>query len=71
MWSDEKDGVPLDKTPCDMVGLDTISDNIISDESPDDDEYLFDANEFLNLNKKTDPDMFLKFQVRQAEYNAC
>ena len=53
------------------MGLDTISDNIISDESPDDDEYLFDANEFLNLNKKTDPDMFLKFQVRQAEYNAC
>ena len=53
------------------MGLDTISDNIISDESPDDDEYLFDANEFLNLNKKTDPDMVLKFQVRQAEYNAC
>ena len=37
------------------MGLDALADNIISAESPDEDETLFDANEFLDLNKDIDP----------------
>ena len=48
------------------MGLDSLADNIISDESTDDDEELFNANEFLDLKEYTDPDMYLNFQPRQA-----
>ena len=50
MWSDNEDYVSLDNKPRDVMGLDAIYENIISAESPDDDEELFDANEFLDLN---------------------
>ena len=32
------------------MGLDALDDNIISDESADDNKELFDANEFIDLN---------------------
>ena len=48
------------------MGLDILADNIISAESPDDDEEFFDANEFLDINEDPDPDMGLNFQARQA-----
>ena len=56
----------LDNKPHDVMGLDSLADNIISDESTDDDEELFNANEFLDLKEYTDPDMYLNFQPRQA-----
>ena len=66
LLSGNKHDVLLDKKNLDVMGIDTIYDNIISDESLDEDEYSFDANEFLDLNENTDPDMVLKFQDRQA-----
>ena len=48
------------------MGLDAISENIISDEFPDDNEELFYANEFLDLNEDPDPEMGLNFQAIQA-----
>ena len=49
-----------------MMGLDVVADNIISAESPVDNEELFYANEFIDLNEDTDPDMGLNLQARQA-----
>ena len=43
------------------MGLDALDDNIISDESADDNKELFDANEFIDLNEDTDPDMVLHY----------
>ena len=48
------------------MDIDALYDNIISDESPDDDDELFDTNEVLDLNEDTDSNMGLKFQARQA-----
>ena len=47
------------------MGFDVLYDNIIPDESPDDDEELFDVNEFLDLNEDSDPDMGLNFHARK------
>ena len=38
VWSDIKYDVSLGNKPSYMMGLDALSDNIISDEFPDDDE---------------------------------
>ena len=48
-----------------MIGLDTLSDNIISANFPDEDDKLFDANEYNGLNQGPDPDMGLHFQSRK------
>ena len=48
------------------MALDAIDDNIVSAESPDENEELFDTNEFLDQNEDTDPDMGLNFQATQA-----
>ena len=64
MWSSNEDYVFLGNKSRDIMGLDAISDNIISDEFPDDNEELFYANEFLDLNEDTDPEMGLYFQSR-------
>ena len=66
VWSDNKYDILLGNKTHDVMGFDVLYDNIIPDESPDDDEELFEANEFLGLNEYTDPDMGLKFQARQA-----
>ena len=38
VWSDNEDGMSLGNKPCDVMGLDAVYDNIISDEFSDDDE---------------------------------
>ena len=48
------------------MGLDALDVNIISDEFPDDEKKLFDANGFIGLNEGPDPDMGLKLQAMQA-----
>ena len=52
------------------MGLDSLSDNIISDKFPGEYEELFDANEFLDLNEYTDPDTGLNLQASKAYANA-
>ena len=44
VWSDNEDDKSLDNKPCDRMGLDSLADNIISAESPDDDDEIFDTN---------------------------
>ena len=66
MWSNNKYDLSLDKKYRDTMGIDALYDNIISDESTDDDDELFDTNEVLDLNEDTDSNMGLKFQARQA-----
>ena len=53
----------MTKITCHLV---TTFDNNISSEFTDDDEKLFEANEFLYLNQGPDPDMGLNFQSMQA-----
>ena len=65
VWSDNEYDVSLGNKPSDVMGLDTLSDNIILAELPDDDEEFFDANEFLDLNDDPDPDMGLNFHSRK------
>ena len=48
------------------MALDAIDDNIVSAESPDDNEELFDTNEFLDLDEDIDPETGLYFQSSQA-----
>ena len=49
MWYNDEDDVLFDKKTHAVMGLDTLSDNIIKAKSTDDDEELFDANKFLEL----------------------
>ena len=65
VWFDYEDDVLRGNKPCDVVDLDVFSDNIISSEFPDDDEELFDVNEFIDVNKYTDTGMGLNFHARQ------
>ena len=65
VWSDNEDDVSLGNKPRDMMGLDALADNIISADFTDDNEKLFNANEFIDLNEYTDPEMGLNFQYRQ------
>ena len=44
VWYDNEDDKSLDNKPCDRMGLDSLADNIISAESPDDDDEIFDTN---------------------------
>ena len=46
MWSGNEYGVLIGNKPCDMMGLDKLSDNVVSDKFPDDDEEFFDTNVF-------------------------
>ena len=66
VWSDDEDDVYLGNNPHYVVGLDAISDHIISVEFPDDDDDLFEASKFINLNQGPEPDMGLNFQSRQT-----
>ena len=47
------------------MGLDALADIIILYKFPDDDEELFDANEFIDRIEDTDPHMGLKLKVIQ------
>ena len=66
MWSNNEDGMSLFNKPSGVIGLYALSDKIVSAEFPDDNEELFYANKFIDLNEDTDPDMGLNFQARQA-----
>ena len=66
VWYNNEDYVLLGNKPYDMMGLDSLSDNIITAEFTDDDEKFFDVNECIDLNEDNEPDMGLKFQSRQA-----
>ena len=50
VWSDIEDYMQLGNKPCDVMGIEALANNIISDEFPDIDEELFDANKVLDLN---------------------
>ena len=65
VWPNNEDDVSLDNKPCGVMGIDALTDNIISAEYPDDDKESFDANKFLDLNKYTDPNMGLNCWSRQ------
>ena len=51
----------LDNKARDVIGIDTLADNTILAESPDDYEKCFVTNEFIDLNEVTDTDMGLYF----------
>ena len=55
----------LGNIPHEIMGFDALADNKSSAEFPDDDEELFNLNEFNDLNEYTDPDMGLNFNPRQ------
>ena len=65
-WYDDEYDVLLGNKPRDMLGLDTLADNIISADFPDDDEKFFDMNKFIGLNQGPDTDTGLNFLARQA-----
>ena len=65
VWSNNEYDVFLGNKPRDVIGIDALAENTISDQFPDDNEELFDANEFIDLNEDTEPDMGLDFQARQ------
>ena len=52
------------------MGIETLSDNIISADFLDDDDKLFDANNSLDLSIETEPEMGVKFQASQAYSNS-
>ena len=66
MWSDNEYDMSLSNKLHGVMGLDELSDDIISAEFPDEDVELFDAKEFIDLNTGPDTDMGLNFQARQA-----
>ena len=66
VWSDNEYDVSFGNKPRDVIGLDALDDNIISDNFPDDDEKLFGANEFIDLNQDPETGMGLNFQARKA-----
>ena len=57
MWYDDEDDVLLGNTLCDVVGPEALTDNIISAEFPDDNDRLFNLNDFLDRNEGLDLDM--------------
>ena len=70
MWSDNEDDVFIDNKTRDVMGIETLSDNIISADFSDDDEELFGANNSLDLNIETEPEMGVKFQASQDYSNS-
>ena len=66
VWSDNEYDVSFGNNPRDVIGLDALDDNIISEKFPDDDEKLFGANEFIDLNQDPETGMGLNFQARKA-----
>ena len=46
VWSNNEDGVSLGNKTYAVMSIDSLANNIISDDFTDDDEELFDANEF-------------------------
>ena len=70
VWSDNEDHMSLDNKPHDMMGLDALSENIISAESHDENKEFFYSNEFLYLNEDTEPDTGLNLQAGRAYANS-
>ena len=66
VWYDNEDDVSLGNKTSDVMGLDALDKNIISDKFSDNEDKLFDANEFIKLNQGPDPDKGLNFQARQV-----
>ena len=54
------------ETLFDVMGPDILAENDIAAKFTDNDEELFDANEFIDPNQGPNLDMSLNFQARQA-----
>ena len=66
MWSDNEYDTSLGNKPRDVIILGALAENIISAQFPDDNEKIFNTNEFIDLNEDTDTDMVLNFQSRKV-----
>ena len=66
VWSNNEYDVSLGNKPRDVMGIGALAENIISAKFPDDNDKLFDANEFIDLNQGPHPEIGLNFQARES-----